>query len=183
MNSFDRAAQWNSRRYEREFDLGLLCNLIHEEYQEYFTAKTEVDKLDALCDMVFVAYGGIWKSKSRNEVVAESFACAHRCCVLHADCMLYPPVYFVPSVLDAMRSGCLDYVQGLTLIIQYVCMEASTMGVTYDLFEKAMLVVCDSNDTKSVAKDKVAKDVKANIDKGSYFIAPEPRLQEVLDER
>jgi hypothetical protein len=53
------------------------------------------------------------------------------------------------------------------------------MGLTQLQCEYAMNIVCDSNDTKPAKK--TASDVKANVDKGNRFVAPEPRLQKLLD--
>jgi len=47
--------------------------------------------------------------------------------------------------------------------------------------EAAILIVCDANDTKTATK--TASNIKASIDKGEGFIAPETRLQEVLNAR
>jgi hypothetical protein len=45
----------------------------------------------------------------------------------------------------------------------------------------ALDIVCDSNDSKAVKKTPIG--IKANIDKGETFVAPEARLQALLDTR
>ena len=55
------------------------------------------------------------------------------------------------------------------------------LGLSSTQIEAAILVVCDANDTKTASK--TASHIKASIDKGAGFIAPETRLQEVLDAR
>ena len=55
------------------------------------------------------------------------------------------------------------------------------LGLNAEQIEKAITIVCDANDTKTAVK--TASHIKASIDKGAGFIAPETRLQEVLDER
>ena len=55
------------------------------------------------------------------------------------------------------------------------------MGLTPEQIERAIHVVCTSNDSKTAAK--TPSHIKANIDKGEGFIAPEPQLQEILNER
>ena len=55
------------------------------------------------------------------------------------------------------------------------------LGLSSTQIEAAILVVCDANDTKTAVK--TASHIKASIEKGAGFIAPETRLQEVLDAR
>lgn len=115
-----RIVNWNAVRYNQEYDHELTTDLIEEEYIELIKAKdphNDVDKLDALVDLVFVSIGAIWK-----------------------------------------------------------------LGLNEQQIKKALLIVCDSNDSKSISPLKTASHLKANIDKGKHFVPPEKRLQELLNE-
>lgn len=111
-----RICEWNNARYAQEFSKDLAISLLAEELLEFIKAKEEVDKLDALVDMVYIAIGGMWK-----------------------------------------------------------------MGLSTEQVRKAIIIVCDSNDTKAVKK--TASHIKANVDKGPDYVRPEARLQELLNER
>lgn len=184
---YNRIALWNSRRYDREYDAELAFNLIKEELQEYLDAETEVDRLDALCDITYVAMGMHWKANLSMQTLHETEQDA----LINAQHLM----------LDADRCG--ESIIALTLqelskasfenvgiLIAYttnsllaICALAARdyLRLTQQQFKDAMLVVCDSNDSKSVTK--TASNVKANKDKGQYFIPPEHRLQIILDSR
>lgn len=55
------------------------------------------------------------------------------------------------------------------------------MGLDNFQIYEAIKAVCDSNDSKEVKR--VGHNVKANIVKGPGYFKPEPRLQEILDDR
>ncbi len=58
-----RIVQWNSARYAQEISNELTAELLFEESAEFNDARSgrEVDQLDALCDVVYVAVGAMWK--------------------------------------------------------------------------------------------------------------------------
>ena len=57
--------------------------------------------------------------------------------------------------------------------------QMNAMGLSNLESLEALLVVCDSNDSKSIKK--TAAHLKANDgDKGADFVAPEPRLKTIL---
>ena len=115
MESFiKRVCEWNAARYEQENNRALTYRLLEEELFELKLAQTDVDDLDALIDLIYIAIGGMWK-----------------------------------------------------------------MGLNADEINAALHIVADSNDTKPAIK--TASHIKANVDKGKYFIAPEPQLQQLLD--
>ena len=115
MNFIRRICNWNWHRYNQEYNHKLTFDLLQEEVIELCDAKEDVDRLDALVDIVYIAVGAMWK-----------------------------------------------------------------LGLSHDDIERAILVVCDSNDTKTVKR--TLSHIKANINKGEGFIPPEPRLREILDE-
>ena len=56
--------KWNAKRYEQKIDFNLLATLLDEELDEFGVAyvdNVEVDQLDALIDIIYIAIGGMWK--------------------------------------------------------------------------------------------------------------------------
>lgn len=113
----ERIVDWYELRTEQKQCHPLTCTLLAEEMEEFALAVKDVDRLDALADIIFVAVGAMWKiGLSKNQIVT------------------------------------------------------------------AMHIVCDANDTK--AKDKFsAIDKYSSKGKGPNFVAPEPQLEALLDER
>ena len=116
MDAVTRICYWNSERYEQEFDKALTTMILAEELGELASAKEEVDQLDALIDLVYIAIGGMWK---------------------------------------------------LGLKPHQICL--------------AIGAVCTSNESKAV--ERVAANIKANINKGENYVPPEAVLQTILDAR
>jgi hypothetical protein len=61
MSFIRRITAWNKARYEQKYDHDLSSELLQEELIEFFEAKNDVDKLDALVDMIYIAVGAMWK--------------------------------------------------------------------------------------------------------------------------
>lgn len=57
----NRVINWNSERYDQEFDHRLTRNLLKEETLEFEESVNDVDRLDALVDTIYVALGAMWK--------------------------------------------------------------------------------------------------------------------------
>lgn len=177
---FNRVANWNEQRYERQYNQNLAVSLLREEYNEWRLDTIPVKKLDGLCDVVYVALGVIWKANIDNTLIgmAQQRSLATVDAIVNA--FELNPAYFINSIIDVLETE-EDYPveQAMMNIISLATAQAMSMGLSQDQFIEALLVVCDSNDSKSVKK--VASDVKANAgDKGALFIAPEPRLQAIL---
>lgn len=67
-----RIVSWNSARYEQEYDHTLTCDLMHEEFQELCASTADVDKLDALVDITYVAIGAMWKLGLSDEQIRQA---------------------------------------------------------------------------------------------------------------
>lgn len=176
---FERVANWNSKRYEQEYNHALAINLLREEYNEWRLDKEPVKKLDGLCDIVFVAAGVLWKAKvveRQNLYIENVFDFIDN--IINNTAI--EPGYFIGMNIDKLEVDTTYPVEeAVCHIILLAFAQASHMGLSQDQFMDALLVVCDSNDSKSIKK--VAADIKANAgDKGPYFVAPEPRLQTIL---
>ncbi|AFV51114.1 nucleotide pyrophosphohydrolase [Vibrio phage VPMS1] len=181
---FPRVISWNQKRYPQEYNHHLTLDLLKEEFQEWLEALTEVDKLDALCDIIYVALGALWKADVSEEAnaVAEHHANEVFSRLIENT---YEPhyAYFISMHLTVLEYEA-EYpvATGLHMIIKAAFTEMLAMRLTYEQCIAALLIVCDSNDSKSVKKTDPA--VKANAgDKGPYFVSPEPRLQALLDKR
>lgn len=178
-NVFKRVSKWNAKRYDQEYNHKLTVSLLREEYREWCEAKTPVECLDAICDVIYVALGGLWKAKEEldYDVVEHVFFKLGEL----LDVEVAHPMYLLGAYLDDAEFTAQD---GDSVWLYY-CMavaslQATEMGLTTEDLITALLVVCDSNDSKSVKK--TASDVKANDgDKGVYFTPPEPRLQALLN--
>lgn len=181
---YKRVSVWNGRRYDRVHDLSLTCRLLREEKDERFDSDEEVHQLDALCDTIYVALGGIWKADISDTQMNYDLSLAHTMSTDLLRANVIKPGFFVSAFIDAIEHDTEFPVSlGLQCIVNMCLLEMQYMGLNLDQCYRALLVVCDSNDTKSIPKDKVDPSVKANQDKGQLFIAPEPRLQKILDER
>lgn len=172
---YTRVSNWNEQRYCRMYSNELTCNLIDEELEEYFdNIENDVEKLDALCDVVFVSMGGLWKlGVPFLEGVPD-------------EALGNPAEAYIPSVVlaisfsKAIRHGFMPVQEGLRSIILLMINQALHDGYTIEQFAAAMLAVCDSNDTKAV--ERASFDVKANINKGENYISPTAALTLIVEE-
>ena len=177
---FDRVCRWNAVRYEQVYDQQLTVNLLREELTEYYKAATDVQQLDALCDIVYVALGGFWKMNLKLEELDFSMSHGQEVMSKYIEANDIYPVFNIGAYIDILAYD-QEYSDALALgvIIYAACVQLSSMGFYPDDVEAALSIVCDANDTKKV--QKVASNVKANIDKGEFFRPPEPRLTALLE--
>lgn len=177
---FERVSTWNEKRYAREYHKDLAVSLLREEHTEWLEATTPVDKLDALCDLVYVAMGVMWKLDVPDEVIIEAMHQAHVVVANQIECNELWPAYYISTYIDVLNYD-EDYPAYITaaLVITSALIEMTGLGLTRKECKEAMLIVCDSNDSKTI--EKVSSEVKANINKGEYFVAPEPRLNALLE--
>lgn len=170
---FERVCKWNAARYEQVYNQELSVALIEEELAEYYN-EDPVEKLDALCDLVFVAMGVVWKFDSKLD---SSVADSARDLVL--SCVELDSIDLVYAVCSAWKTGTMLPDTAMFYIVELCRIEASLLGYTNEEFEAALLVVCDSNDTKEIKK--TAPNVKANISKGVGYVAPTEGLTNIYN--
>ena len=182
---YDRVCAWNAARYEQEYHGKLLSSLLTEEYTEMLDAKTEVEYLDALCDLQFVALGGMWKLDADPAALDAHFEANVDALETVEEFMRsenVPLFFYIPTLISLIErvdtKSKIIMLQRLVMICQAAMVD---LGFGSAESEQAMLIVCDSNDSKSIQKTDAH--VKANKDKGPFFVAPEPRLQALLDSR
>ena len=162
-----RVAAWNNARYEQVYNAELAANLLCEEAKELLDAlavNDQVEFLDGVADVMFVAVGCVWKQNGRIELdklvefnpeqdVMEVFG----------------------SLIEKTRMPTIYEINNAC-----VCLLHSNGYTAEDYFE-ALLAVCDSNDTKAIKK--TASNVKANVDKGAYFVPPTEALKRIVARR
>ncbi len=61
MKVYERVINWNAQRYDQEHVKALTTSLLREEVQEFSDAFEDVHMLNALCDLIYVSYGAMWK--------------------------------------------------------------------------------------------------------------------------
>ena len=179
-----RPIEWNKQRYDQVYSHTLAGDLVYEEYMEFLQAEELVDQLDALCDLHFVLIGVLWKLKANPEELLDMSVLD----ILEWYKAVTLDAAFEKLVNSFLEAEYNDKAPQRVIAFAVKLLEITwgaahcRLNLTANQFKKAILVVCDSNDSKSVAKVKTDPSIKANKDKGSTFIAPEPRLQLILDE-
>lgn len=184
--NFQRVVDWNACRYEQELNLPLQFSLQREEFLETQNAASEVERLDGHIDQIFVALGGIWKLGFGRDDACTALDAAQT----YWNIMCLDDSYDMAMERIASHVSILEYALTRPITTPALAMVfASFAALNYIALDKcgyesaetmsAANIVCDSNDSKAVKK--TASDVKANVDKGALFIAPEPRLQVIVD--
>lgn len=191
---YNRVANWNSLRYDRVWNKKLTLDLLLEELNEYMDEYEKdplVHRLDALLDVCYVALGAIWKLNKSEEAISDAFTAAFSFAEELPD---YGITYYgyafgalqtlraQPDV-DAADDAAWNMLACLaTIFVMSFCEGLSEMRLTGEEFYFGLSIVCDSNDSKSVKKTDSDKKANDN-DKGMLFIAPEPRLAQLLENR
>ena len=176
---FNRVAKWNALRYVQEYNHELAVKLLREEQREWMEADNLVDRVHELCDVVFVAFGVMWKLE--QEIAPEA---ANRCFEIVDEASV---VFGDPATLCSATIDCLERSDNVDLQLSYALATALfaqaqmlDYGLTFDQIIECMLVLCDSNDSKTVKLTE--SHVKANSgDKGSYYKSPVPGIAAIVE--
>lgn len=178
---YKRVSKWNGLRYEREYNHDLSMALLAEEFNEYFDTGEPVHKADALGDLIFVALGVLWKLNITEDNKME-YAAYEGSNIVQAlvDTNTLMPIHFIGALItQAKHSADMPVEVCAHAIICAAMVQAQADGIDHDSMMKILEIICDSNDSKTIAK--TASHIKANTDKGPFFISPEPRIQGVLN--
>lgn len=182
-NIVRRCIAWNEARYDRVYDYPLAGKLLIEETLELFSAKDDIEKLDAVADIVFVSIGVLWKLGVDVEDIEDIFGTNNNYLASGID------IEKVNQVCDNITAFLFDAIDekvpaaypgiALTVYSSFVVALGTLhgMGMTKSFYDIVM-AVCDSNDTKEI-KGKVDPTVKANVVKGQGFVPPTKRLEEI----
>ena len=176
-----RVAKWNALRYPRKYNHELSVSLLQEELTEYFEAKTSVDQLDALCDLVFVAMGILWKIDVSMKILDSDSARSNSQALALLIGHDFEPIHLVATVLTRHKYANGEYSVSLAAqtVITFCMTQMALIGLNTEESLDALLVVCECNDSKSV--EKVKPHIKANgKDKGKNFVSPEYALSVIL---
>ncbi len=180
---YESVVAWNEKRYERVYNSKLLVELLNEEIQEFYDAETKVEKLDALCDTIYVALGGLWKLGTSDEDNQYMFDEARQLVPDIVNSAPIPCISYSRAYVDCMRiedSG-VSHSFMCHMVISCCFYECSSMGLTVEQVNEALGVVCKSNDSKSIKRTN--SDTKANDgDKGNYYVSPTVGLTKILGE-
>lgn len=180
----ERVVDWNIARFDREFNYPLEHSMLTEEMDELYRAKTAVDKLDAVGDILFVAIGTLWKLGFEVGAIESIFYKED------ADLTTMDLPHLV-GFGNECKVFALDNLSGsgepaswtgfsLAIDASFMVAIGSLRGLGYQEYLYDIVeAICDSNDTKVVKK--TASDTKANIDKGQTFVPPTNRLKFIVD--
>lgn len=173
--------KWNADRYEREYNHDLAMSMLLEEYKETMEAEEEVDLLDGLCDMQYVALGAVWKLGIDN----IDFSTANTIAGELIESGWVVPISHTSSLISTVNTYGVDYgLENVYLaIFNLASIQMQTeLGLDPEATLDALLAVCDSNATKSI--EKVDSAIKANgSNKGEYYVPPTAALEAILGAR
>lgn len=72
MNFIRRIIAWNKARYKQKFNHALTHALLAEEVSELLRAEHQVDVLDALVDVTYVAIGAMYKLGLTDQQIVDA---------------------------------------------------------------------------------------------------------------
>lgn len=72
----DEICMWNEERGLTEFDINLEDDMLREELTEFLLASNDVDRADALGDLIIVAVGSLFKLTGGNSKKVEDILMA-----------------------------------------------------------------------------------------------------------
>lgn len=173
---FKRVSNWNSARYDQVYNHELCCSLLKEELIESLESGDDIaNEIKELCDIVFVAMGGLWKAKKRfcrkiafslevKDLVVNSAIESPQCLLVH---FLSLDIKQIEKTLNS--------------IIGLVFSKLSQLGYNEVQFIDFMKIVCDSNDSKKVMRASPSVKVNAGKNKGENYFKAEPLIQQYLE--
>lgn len=180
---YKSVAAWNAARYEQQLNLELAVSLLREEYKEWKDAKVAVEKLDALCDISYVALGIVWKSGISETLLSEKLTSMQMAALLHLDAVPgMRPIYNMAAYIDGLEHDFeFGIIDSIALILHSCAFQAMyDYQLTPEQWISALEAVCVSNDSKVVVQ--VDASVKANAgNKGPSYVSPTAALTKILN--
>lgn len=180
--------EWNKARYEREFDFNLSYNLIKEEYKELKEAeasKNIVEVLDAVGDITFVCVGILWKLDA-DSLIQHMFDHIEKCIqqkqhdIPFTHRSYFDRVCYIENKNNPFLLDYLTIINTIKYAIYDVCIPTLKLIGFENQYAEIFNIICFSNNTKSIPKNKVDSKIKANIDKGNKYISPEKLLIQLV---
>jgi len=177
---FDSVSNWNSLRYDRVINTDLLVSMLNEELDEYYEGDSAVDKLDAICDITYVAMGGLWKLEAPEEINEAYFEQTKEMIPNILNAGPYGPMTYIRGYIDSIKySAEVPVAFSLHMIIQSCFYEMLENGLSSELAYQALGAVCKSNNTKSIKK--VDPSDKGYGPKGEFYVSPTAELTKILE--
>lgn len=172
----EKCINWNSERYNQEFNYELCQKLLLEETSELFQTDNIVDKLDAVGDIAFVAIGVLWKAGlpvKEIEVIFYDVSVYYAQGWQAVNSFMQAVIGNYRSFLDNSKEySALSLALTTTFTVGYqYLLEIGMEKEFYNIVD----IICRSNDTKEV-KGKTPAHIKANINKGDSYIPPTVEL-------
>lgn len=167
-------------RYDRVYNSELLVSLLTEEIDEYYDSDSPVEVLDALCDIAYVAFGGLWKTQVSVEEIKHYFNKSAEMISNIVQSGPYPPIGYARVFVDSLSST--DNVPpsfSCVSVIQTCMLQMLEMLGTPELALEALSAVCKSNDSKTIKK--IESSEKGYGPKGDYYIPPTVELTKILE--
>lgn len=175
---------WNELRYKREFNLELTLSLLNEERNELVNAFSNIDKYDALGDILFVTLGAFWKLGIQQtnqyrmyvdtlveKIIGEQDEHYTK------DIEVFVPFETIINKVPNEHAALFGVIDKSILDIVRI-FEGS---LSPDCIWQILGIICHSNNTKFV--DKVNFDIKANTHKGKDYKSPTKDLSIFLQNR
>lgn len=190
----ERVYAWNQLRYEAKSDELLTTALLAEELEELCQAQDEVEALDAIGDVLFVAIGGLYKLGLPLEATNAMFdqfmleyrdmpptaqECFLACHFKTRHLLDYDLQFKLMSTFDDVRM-----VSTITNTIFNIIIPILTGFERYYRLVEIMDAICSSNESKAVPQEKVDPSIKANAGptgKGPNYVPPTADLKKIAD--
>lgn len=169
----EKVIEWNKKRYDQVFSYDLSNDLIIEELNELYSSVSLVETLDAIGDISFVVIGCMWKMGISKD---------HICSVIDNNISIDEFILNTQVENNFTAKETLTLKRGLDCMLITCPIFLNMIGIL-DKHMEVLDIICNSNNTKSLPKDKVDPSVKANIDKGSTFVPPTEDLQKLLEDK
>jgi NTP pyrophosphatase (non-canonical NTP hydrolase) len=169
-------------RYEREFNFELARSLLFEEVYELNMARNEVEILDAVGDITFVFIGMLWKLNIDEYHITSLFT---RYMTIKDDNEtiskhIFGSALYINNISGQKKELVMMLIALALYSIFVVCYTKLTHIGMLDKFSDVLKIICDSNETKSVPKEKVSADIKANVTKGPNYVEPHKELHKLI---
>lgn len=171
---------WNAERYNQQYDHSLSEKLLLEELHELYTSEDWVDILDSIGDITFVSIGVMWKLGIHFEDIIDLFERMQPGKTLeyyNQESDKYICYICEKHSFKLYHSLQLKMLTQAMFITSYTMLNRIGM---LDKFLAVLEIICISNNTKAIPKQKVLSNIKANINKGESFVPPTEALIKLL---
>lgn len=179
-----KTIDWNAERFEQRYNYDMAVKLILEESEELFAAQgNEIEIMDAVGDIVFVAIGNFWKmgfTHQQIHAMLYDFNLAEAPAIADYNWKLQIQEWIMDHVPEDLPAAYPVVELSLNAIFMIAIPALRGIGMQSKFYDVCH-AICDSNNTKAIKK--TAHTEKANIDKGTTFIPPTDTLIKLWQER